>query len=278
MADLKIYNNGENKILFSAGDRIIKQPYEFGNAFQNRMGLNNYIEISGLNLSMLHTSTIYTTARAEMYSQAVYNMQDSNFDNFSAQIETGGGNNYFKYLKNHVGDNQDANFLARKPNGSSGIYHGVVINQNKENAVIHNAAPFFYQTSLQTYDYLISKIWIGACRGTNGATPSRYANSDQKFNGFRFYSRSISEGESLYAYANGLGSDPQLTVGLEINMYCNFAEILDFSTLQDGSDMRVGCRDYSGNNHHGEIMNLPAGTLQEQLDWANANLFVPFIS
>ena len=277
MADLKIYNNGEDKILFSAGDRIIKQPYEFGNAFQNRMGLNNYIEISGLNLSMLHTSTIYTTARAGMYDQPVYNMQDSNFDNFSAQIETL-ANNYFKYLKNHVGANQNIHHLAYKRDGSSGIYHGVVINQNKENAVIHNATPFSYQTSEQTYDYPISKIWIGAFRGTNGATPTHYANSDQKFNGFRFYSRSISEGESKYAYANGLGSDPQLSVGLEINLYCDKAEILDFSALQDGSDMRVGCRDYSGNNHHGQIMNLPAGTLQEQLDWANANLFVPFIS
>jgi len=277
MADLKIYNNGENKILFSAGDRIIRQPYEFGNAFQNRMGLNNYIEISGLNLSMLHTSTIYITARTGTYNQAVYNMQDSNFDNFSAQIETSGAD-HFKYLKNFIGGNNPANPLAYKKDGSSGIYHGVVINQNKVNAVIHNAAPFFYSTSEQTYDYPISKIWIGACRGTNGATPSHYANSDQKFNGFRFYSRNISEGESLYAYAHGLGSDPQLSVGLEINMYCNFAEILDFSAAQDGSDLRVGCRDYSGNNHHGEIMNLPAGTLQEQLDWANANLFVPFIS
>ena len=32
MADLKIYNNGENKVLMSAGDRIIRQPYEFGNS------------------------------------------------------------------------------------------------------------------------------------------------------------------------------------------------------------------------------------------------------
>ena len=54
MADLKIYNNGENKILFSAGDRIIRQPYEFGNAFQNRMGLNNYIIVDGLNISILY--------------------------------------------------------------------------------------------------------------------------------------------------------------------------------------------------------------------------------
>ena len=110
----------------------------------------------------------------------------------------------------------------------------------------------------------------------NGVTNTSKIQSES--NSQRFYSRSISEGESLYAYAHGLGSDPQLSVGLEINMYCDKAEILDFSALQDGSDMRVGCRDYSGNNRHGMIMNLPAGTLQEQLDWANANLFVPFIS
>ena len=55
MADLKIYNNGENKILFSAGDRIIRQPYEFGNAFQNRVGSNNYILVDGLNIPQYYT-------------------------------------------------------------------------------------------------------------------------------------------------------------------------------------------------------------------------------
>ena len=56
------------------------------------------------------------------------------------------------------------------------------------------------------------------------------------------------------------------------------AEILDFSAAQDGSDMRVGVRNFgSVINGHGEIIGLPAGTLEEQVDYANANLFVNFL-
>ena len=87
------------------------------------------------------------------------------------------------------------------------------------------------------------------------------------------FDRKISLDEYRYINNNRNGNPPLTNQGLFIYLKLNGAEILSIGGVD-----KVGVRDYSGNNHHGEIMNLPAGTLQEQLDWANANLFVPFIS
>ena len=58
------------------------------------------------------------------------------------------------------------------------------------------------------------------------------------------------------------------TNGLIVNYTNDKAEILNI-----GNGDFVGVRDNSGNDYHGEIEGLPAGTLQEKLDYANANLF-----
>ena len=47
MADLKIYNNGENKILMSAGDRIIRQPYEFARGFEKVSNIYLRLAVDG---------------------------------------------------------------------------------------------------------------------------------------------------------------------------------------------------------------------------------------
>lgn len=272
----KLYKNTEGKVLMSVGNKLIKQPYEFGLAFQNRMGLKNYLQISNISISqygtILTTSTNFIPAT---YAQVVFNCQNSNNDNYSYWSETAGAD-LLKYLKNYGGANQATNTIAHINSAVKKIIIGCVTRVTSINSIINGDNTLTSTTSTQTNTLPITKIWVGALRSSNGILPSEYSNSSIKHNRFVMYSRELSLSEIRYYYNNSLGNDLQSTTGIEIDLHCNKAEILDFSLLQDGSDMRVGCRDYSGFNRHGEIMNLPAGTLQQKLDYANANLFVSF--
>lgn len=87
---------------------------------------------------------------------------------------------------------------------------------------------------------------------------------------FLIYGRDLSENELRYLYNNELGNEPLSSNLLLVYYKYLQAEIFDFG---GAIEQAVGVRDYSGNNNHGLIMNLPAGTLQEQLDYANTNLF-----
>jgi hypothetical protein len=93
---------------------------------------------------------------------------------------------------------------------------------------------------------------------------------------FRLFNRVFNITEILYNSNNGTYNEPFSLLGIEVWYKFDLAEILDFSDALDNSDLRVGVRDFSGNNRHGELINLPAGTLQEKLDYANANLIVTY--
>lgn len=86
---------------------------------------------------------------------------------------------------------------------------------------------------------------------------------------FKVYSRPITDSEIIYLYNSTLGNEPLSVFGLRAWYRMEVAEILQYN----GSDA-ICVRDYSGNENHGFIHGLPAGTLQEQLDWANENLFL----
>lgn len=267
----RIFTNGEEgKILTSVGNRIIKQPYEFGNAFQNRMGLNNYIKISGLNFNFADTTDL-------MWIN-----------------ESGTGNLYYitkKASTQNYNTTRIANSLMFVRNNSSIIntvswatslgIHLIGVKTNSTGSL----CSFNNITSSQSsgFQHIIQSIFTDIIIGgtvtseTSSLVPSIY-NTTAKFNRYTLYSRYLSNNEILYTYANKIGNDPQSTLNIVIDLRNDKAEIIDFSALQDGSDMRVGCRDYSGFNRHGEIMNLPAGTLQQKVDYANANLFVPFLT
>jgi len=276
MADLKIYNNGENKILMSAGDRIIRQPYEFGNAFQNGAGLNNYIEIQNLGLS----SDEYTVLA---WSSVNSNIGAIGAIGCAANI-TLSTNRHMSLINRGIGAN--ASVIAPDQNKSNNLI--VAGNMALMGCVKSGTDYNFYVNSsvsqilgITNQSAILDKLIISAILGhttSSGTAIAAYANPISKNSRVIIFSRAITDSEYRFYYNNKIGSNLQSREGVEVDLLCDYAEILDFSELQDGSDMRVGCRDYSGNNHHGEIMNLPAGTLQEQLDWANANLFVPFIS
>lgn len=87
---------------------------------------------------------------------------------------------------------------------------------------------------------------------------------------FIVYNRVLMDNELRYLYNNSLGNEPLNISGILLKYTFNLAEIFDFG-VQYGQ--RIGIRDYSGNNHHIMVSSLPSGTLQEQLVYANDNLF-----
>lgn len=94
--------------------------------------------------------------------------------------------------------------------------------------------------------------------------------SNVKFGEVFFYQRNLSQSEINYYYNNGLGNELLNNLGLVFFLKMEKAEVLNF---EGAIGEAVGIRDFSGNNNHAKIENLPAGTLQEQLDYANDNLF-----
>lgn len=86
------------------------------------------------------------------------------------------------------------------------------------------------------------------------------------------YNRMLSEAEITYIFNSRAGNEPSTQEGLKVWLRNDAAEILDFSIAQDGSDLRPGMRDLSGNFNHADFINIPAGTNQEKVDYVNNNL------
>lgn len=275
MADLKIYNNGENKVLMSAGDRIIRQPYEFGNSFQNKAGLNNYIEVQNLGLSSdAYTMLAWSSVNANVGSAGAIGCAASitlSTDRHTSLINRGLG--------------AQASVTAPDQNVSQNL---TIAGNAALMGCVKTGPDYDFYTNLSLSKFtgvinqsaIINKLIVAAILShvtSVGTLIQVFPNPVAKNSRVIIFSRVITAAEYRFYYNNKLGSNLQSREGVEVDLLCDKAEILDFSVLQDGSDLRVGCRDHSGFNRHGQIMNLPVGSLADQLAFANANLFVPFI-
>lgn len=264
MADLKIYNNGEGKILLSAGDRIIRQPYDFENGVYSPSS-EYYIQFD-------------TTGLLE---------GDFSIMGFSRIINSPGTAAVISIFTNEAQNAVDQVLGIAKRTS-------IHFRCNTSNLVqieeipVSNPGFFFYSFTYKQatgeYQYIINNVErsgitsIGENRnfvvfrrqfvGTSAVNFTNIVNGD-----IHVFSRSLNINEIRYYFNNMIGSRPQSLLGSVIASKLSKAEILSINTVDS-----VAIKDESGNNIHGKIMALPAGTLQEQLDWANTNLFVPFIS
>lgn len=73
---------------------------------------------------------------------------------------------------------------------------------------------------------------------------------------FRFYDRNLTQAEISLHYNNGIGENPVTTESLVVWYKFQEFETLDFSPLQDNSDMRLAVRDHSGKNNHVQPVNM----------------------
>lgn len=71
------------------------------------------------------------------------------------------------------------------------------------------------------------------------------------FDEFRMYNKLLTDQEITTNYNGGVGNNPSITENLFIWYNFERFETLDFSALQDGSNIQTGIRDMSGKNNHG---------------------------
>lgn len=110
-------------------------------------------------------------------------------------------------------------------------------------------------------NYLLENLFIGGIYYSN-VIPLR-----SKITDFFLFNRVIEEFEIDYMYNNGLGNQPIKDVGLVSHITTSFVELIDF-----GSGDVPGFRNQVGSLFNGELFNLPSGTANEQLIYANENL------
>jgi len=92
---------------------------------------------------------------------------------------------------------------------------------------------------------LIDAVAISA--QSDGSLPS-----NTKLDEFRIYNRILSLEELILNDNGGVGNNPSTTESLISWYQFEKFENLDFSVLQDGSDIRLGIRDMSGKNNHAQ--------------------------
>jgi hypothetical protein len=73
---------------------------------------------------------------------------------------------------------------------------------------------------------------------------------------FRVYKKNLSHETFKLNYNNGVGSNPWETENLLLWYKFEQFEMLDFSDLQDASDIKLGIRDLTGNHYHACPFNL----------------------
>lgn len=253
MADLKIYNNGENKILFSAGDRIIRQPYEFARGFEKVPNVYLKLDIGGL----LNQDEGWTVL-------SWLNGQQTTGESCHLCIRT----NLYAYRWSVT--DSGLSLLRRDTTSLVGGW-------NMLKPELYGISTDIMRTGLRIVDPgamgNVNDILIGAY-STTPAGAVVQSNPGGRNDELFIFNRTISEGEYRYIYQNGIGSEAQTQSGLVGRYNFNVAEIID-----NGSGNAVVIRNISTHNNalkHIDYIGLPAGTLQEQLDYANQNTLKVF--
>ncbi|MBI9064885.1 MAG: hypothetical protein JEZ14_23060 [Marinilabiliaceae bacterium] len=126
-----------------------------------------------------------------------------------------------------------------------------------------NQGSFFNQTTF-------TNIGTGGLTSTINTIlllSSGNATNYQMLNGLFIFDRVLTINEAVYRDNNHLGNEFLNKLGL-----INYYPLTQAKILNVGGNNKVGIEDVIS-GEHGTIENLPAGTLQEQLDYANTNLF-----
>jgi len=129
-------------------------------------------------------------------------------------------------------------------------YNHYVFTANNGVATVYYNGSRSYLGSYVNYNRVIGTFRVLA---GNNVFPGPFFSSP--VDEFRFYETAISDIEVTTNYNAGMGNNPSQTEFLRVWLQFEKFESLDFSALQDGSDIRLGLRDISGNQNHA----MPSG-------------------
>lgn len=169
--------------------------------------------------------------------------------------------------------------LAIRPRGTTNLLRFTVYDDpilgtlDRPNVGAHNNTSFLagvinntiiYNGSAFTFTGMPDNYFIGKTL-TNISFPDSLPHVGL-VNDLIVYDRNITDTEISYFFNNKLGNEELNSVGL-VAKYKN-----DAATIVDNS---VVIKNYAGVENL-ELINLPSGTLEEQRDYANDNLFEPW--
>lgn len=231
----------------SVGDKIVKQPYEFGNAYK---APSNPLVISQISIPYYSTIVVIMEyVKQSTNSTPQGNMLTTYLDDtiYDSVIGADGS-----YIRLSIKDNIISPYSPRQMVVGGGILMYVLC--LKDNSYFKLANKLFSLYNIvdrTTRNKLVMQ----------GVYP---------INDIMIFDRELSNSEQIYLYNNGLFNDLQSTLGLIHRFRFNNADIVNIDQVES-----IGTRDII-NNGVCLFSNLPAGTLQQKVDYANANLFVPF--
>lgn len=267
MADQKIWSNETGQVMLGAGGMVLRQPFNFDNGFTQ--GVN-----TGVFLSINPNVTINPAEISTLLWINNSNVSGRGFMAFPSD--------YGNSLSRPAGTLVNVRFTPPGNNMQPIVPSFALISMSKNNGVNYcyiNALTPISNTGNPTAP--IDTIILGKSALSSGFL------STARIGNFMLFNRHLSYEEHRYVYANGVGSLPLTDIGRVAYIKLNYAEVIDFSinnyvydplNVPVDANFKVACRDYSGLNNHAFFTGLPVGTLTEQMNWANANVFTPFIS
>lgn len=256
-----IYQTPDGAVFKTPDGKLVKQPYDCGNALQNRMALNNYIEVTGLAIeagySIIGICNAVGTAGTYGFLQLI-----SSSLNLADSVLLGSGSTVAGFIDNITYTSISTTDAASK------VFCYVL----KNNSGIDKGNNLAYiSNNINTTTRNVMRI--GACGNlTNAPTVGYYLHPLSKINRLIILNRSISIDEYRYYRNNLLFNELQSSMGVLHTYHLGTAEVINMA----GTD--TACiRDTVG-GVHGKIINLPAGTAQQKVNYYNTNLSVPFQS
>jgi hypothetical protein len=238
--------NGANGKIMRAqtSGKVLKQNYNFDRAL--------FTDEAGFGISV-KLPPVVSYVFFFKYIHGVYTPSLFDFVRLDANTRFYKANNYgtFLFKKNGTIINQYAALLADGFNVLN-----VILDEN--GLKVKKVGPNGYYEHIASDTLPVSTDYTYATGGnTNPSTSEQMVSFVAGFN------RELSEVELRYLYSNGNGNSLLNINGLAFIHNNNKTEVLDSN---------VAIPDDYGNTP-GIVQGLPAGTLQEQSDWANINLF-----
>jgi len=245
--------NGLNpKIKGSKGvgfGRALPSVFGFGNGIQPN-GSNNFLAIPNLLGKSLGSE--FSIEFWFNYS-GVFNFVDAIFE-----LKTTSGDMYFGFQNNRI--------YGLTPTGEADISLAISAIKPNKNHIILNFSDTGCDFSLNYSDPSgYRMIGFGNSFGLLTGEISLLnifaitVNSwygSQFYDELRIYEKNLTSEQIIYNYNNGIGNNPSITEDLLVWYQFEKFENIDFSAAQDGTNILLGLKDYSGKNNHGQPINM----------------------
>jgi hypothetical protein len=263
-----IIRKAQSRVIRSSQGRVLKQNFQFGKGFLSNV-VNAYISVPNV-ASMISPTlpfTILAWAKPANAHIGIFTLRNA-LNNVPIDIHFDATNAIETYRATPIGAGTQIG-----AGGSTQFNFYPEINQRSFVGIDYNGVDSFSRFGnalFESWPYTMeSSPFNGLFLGLGQRAGNIYSNGIDEV---VVYNRLITTQERLYIYNNRSGNEPATLTGCVGWYHLDKAEILDFSALQNGTDLRAGMRDYSGNNNHGEFVNVPAGTNAERVAYVNNNL------